>query len=224
MLAAFTRPFLWLILVGYGLGGAVRGMAGVDYRHYVFGGAIILTVMQSGISNGATSALERDIGSLRDALVAPIPRAVVALGRVGGGALVALFNGLATLVFAPLVQVSVSPRLVCLVVAVSVPWAIACSSLGMVLALGIPQMEKPGTITGLVVVPLYFLSGGFYPTDRLPDWMTALVRLNPTTYAVDLARHAVASGASFSAPMDVFIVVGFALAMCTLSTIRFNME
>jgi ABC-2 type transport system permease protein len=45
----------------------------------------------------------------------------------------------------------------------------------------------------VLLFPLAFLSGSLYPIRDLPTWMSVVVRCNPITYAVHLARNAVFS-------------------------------
>jgi hypothetical protein len=43
-------------------------------------------------------------------------------------------------------------------------------------------------VSNFVVLPPCPLSGGVFPLTRSPSWMSVLVHVNPTTYAVDLMR------------------------------------
>ena len=45
----------------------------------------------------------------------------------------------------------------------------------------------------MFVMPMFFLSGAFYPVSGLPAWLEVLNRINPLTYAVDPMRRLVFS-------------------------------
>ena len=62
--------------------------------------------------------------------------------------------------------------------------------MGVVVATRMRTFEGFGAISNFVILPLYFLSGGVFPIQRLPSWMAVLVHLNPVTYGVDLMRAA----------------------------------
>jgi ABC-2 type transport system permease protein len=43
----------------------------------------------------------------------------------------------------------------------------------------------------MLVMPMFFVSGAFYPVSGLPTWLGVLNRIDPLTYAVDPMRHLV---------------------------------
>jgi ABC-2 type transport system permease protein len=43
----------------------------------------------------------------------------------------------------------------------------------------------------MFVMPMFFVSGAFYPVSGLPAWLGALNRIDPLTYAVDPMRRLV---------------------------------
>src|SRR3712207_126596 len=43
----------------------------------------------------------------------------------------------------------------------------------------------------MFVMPMFFVSGAFFPLSGLPTWLGALNRIDPLTYAVDPMRHLV---------------------------------
>jgi len=53
----------------------------------------------------------------------------------------------------------------------------------------------------MLMFPMVFLSGVFFPLDGLPSWMGTLVKLNPVTYGVAPIRQVVlteTAGQTFS--------------------------
>lgn len=43
-------------------------------------------------------------------------------------------------------------------------------------------------IVQLIVFPMLFLSGAYFPLKGIPVWMDFIVKINPLTYAVDLFK------------------------------------
>jgi ABC-2 type transport system permease protein len=43
----------------------------------------------------------------------------------------------------------------------------------------------------LVVFPILFLSGVFFPVDATPGWLSLVAKFNPATYGVDAIRQVV---------------------------------
>jgi len=37
-------------------------------------------------------------------------------------------------------------------------------------------------------MPMWFLSGALWPLDKSPEWLIAVMLLNPLTYGVDVMR------------------------------------
>jgi ABC-2 type transport system permease protein len=98
------------------------------------------------------------------------------------------------------------------------------TAMGVVVATRMQTFEGFGVISNFVILPLYFLSGGVFPVDRLPTWMAILVRLNPVTYGVDLMRHALVQPAAFAVGLDLLVLIGFAVAMVALALVWFRRE
>ena len=46
----------------------------------------------------------------------------------------------------------------------------------------------------MVVFPLTFLAGVFFPVNNVPRWMEIVSKLNPLTYGVDAIRRIVLAG------------------------------
>lgn len=224
LLGAFARPVLWLLFMGKGLRTAVPTINGVDYQHFVFAGAITMTILFSGMFQGITIIWDREFGFLKEVLVAPVARATIVMGKIVAGAAVTLLQGLATVLFAPLVGIVPTPLQFIELVLVLALLSLAVIALGIAIASRMHSFEGFGVISNFVVLPLYFLSGGVFPIDGLPGWMTALVRINPATYAVDLMRHALDQPTAFSATTDAIVLVGFGLAAGVLALIVFERE
>jgi ABC-2 type transport system permease protein len=221
---ALGRPAIWMILFGNGLHRSMDGSIGhgVDYRQFVYSGAIAMTILFGGMFQGVTIVWDREFGMLREVLVAPISRIAIALGKTCGGAAVTLVQGLAAAAFAPLVGVTLSVgQGVKLLLAMAV-LSLGVTALGVAVGSRMRTFEGFGVISNFVILPLYFLSGGVFPREGLPGWMRTLVVLNPITYGVDLMRAAIGQPHPFSAALDASLLVGFALGMCTLAFTSFR--
>src|SRR5262245_22899872 len=88
ILGALARPVLWLLLVGQGMRVAVPQAGGIEYHHFVFSGAIAMTVLFSGMFQGVTIIWDREFGFLKEVLVAPVSRATIVAGKTLAGAAV----------------------------------------------------------------------------------------------------------------------------------------
>ena len=86
-------------------------------------------------------------------------------------------------------------------------------------------VESVPAIANLVVFPMLFLSGIFFPTDAMPHWLHTIVQYLPLTYFAHAMREVMASGAGF---MDIWKDLawmgGWAVVLIVLSNITFGFE
>jgi ABC-2 type transport system permease protein len=224
VLGAFARPLLWLVFMGKGLSASVQLKGGVGYQHFVFAGAIAMAVLFGGMFQGVTIIWDREFGFLKEVLVAPISRVTIVLGKTLSGTVVTVVQGCLTLLFAPVVGLHLAPASLLALLGIIVLLSLGMTAMGVVVATRMQTFEGFGVISNFVILPLYFLSGGVFPVDRLPTWMAILVRLNPATYGVDLMRHALVQPAAFAVGLDLLVLIGFAVAMVALALVWFRRE
>jgi ABC-2 type transport system permease protein len=67
--------------------------------------------------------------------------------------------------------------------------SLAVSGLGIVIGSFMRSPEGYQLVLQILVFPMVFLAGVFYPVDTLPVWMEVLSKSNPVTYGVDAIRQ-----------------------------------
>jgi ABC-2 type transport system permease protein len=67
---------------------------------------------------------------------------------------------------------------------------------GFGLLIGSRMRSQQGfqVLVQMVVFPLTFLAGVFFPVNNVPRWMEIVSKLNPLTYGVDAIRRIVLAG------------------------------
>lgn len=192
MMGTITLPLLFLFVFGSGLSARMGFLApGVDFAKFIFPGIIGMTVLMSSFMAGVSVVWDREFGFLKEVLVAPISRASVAVGKALGAATVALFQGMLILFFAPLIGVSFSAGTVLALLPLMLLLAVSMGSLGILLATRIRSMEAFQAVMQMMMFPMVFLSGVFFPLEGLPVWMGILVKINPATYGIAPIRQVV---------------------------------
>ena len=196
LVGSVTFPLLFLFVFGSGLS-ARMGMLGegFDFTQFIFPGIIGMTVLMSSFMSGISVVWDREFGFLKEVLVAPISRAAVATGKALGSATIASFQGLLILAFAPLVGVSLSIGTVLALVPLMFLLAMSLGSFGVLLATRIRSMEAFQATMQMLMFPMVFLSGAFFPLQDLPAWMNVLVKINPATYGIAPIRQVVLGAA-----------------------------
>lgn len=160
---AVSRTLLWLVILGFGLGATLKEIEGYTYAQYILPGVVTLNVLFASLQSAIALVWDRQVGLLREVLVSPAPIFSVALGKILGGASVAVVQGAIPLALAPLVGLPLTP--VSLLAALGVMFAMGVSftAAGVVLASRISSFEGFGAISNGVIQPLYFLSGAIFP-------------------------------------------------------------
>jgi ABC-2 type transport system permease protein len=67
-----------------------------------------------------------------------------------------------------------------------------------------------------IVMPLFLLSGAFFPVTNLPSWLQILVLFDPLTYCVDGLRNVVIGVAASTFPLSTTITVLLGFMVATL--------
>lgn len=206
LLSSISFPLLFLFVFGSGLSSRM-GLLGpdIDFAQFIFPGIIGMTVIMSSFMAGVSVVWDREFGFLKEVLVAPISRTAVAVGKTLGSATIALFQGALILLFAPLIGVSLSGWTIVAILPLMFLLAASMGALGVLLATRIRSMEAFQAVMQMLMFPMVFLSGAFFPVQGLPGWLNVLVKLNPATYGITPLRQ-VMLGTSADYPFAVSIL------------------
>jgi ABC-2 type transport system permease protein len=193
IISSFAQPLLFLFVLGKGLGASLpSGAFRVDYSTFLFPGVLATSVMFTAVFSAISIVWDRELGFLREMLVAPVSRTSIVLGKCLGGATVATLQSLVLLALAGLVGVPYVPAMLVGAVLLLFVIAFSITAFGLVLAVRVEQIQTVMPRVQLLITPLMFLSGAFFPvTGALPGWLHALALLNPLTYGVDALRRLV---------------------------------
>lgn len=198
ILGSFAMPFMFLILFGSGMSGAIGSLIGgtggasylkdFNYVQFMFPGIIGMTVFNTAMFSSLSVVQDREFGYLREILVSPISRTSVAIGKVLGGTSVAIMQGLLMLIFAPFIGAKLTVPMITQLIPVMFLVAFTISSIGLLIASAIKSTQGFQMIIQLLIFPMIFLSGAMFPLNGLPGWMSFLVKINPMTYSVDMFK------------------------------------
>ncbi|HTV10451.1 MAG TPA: ABC transporter permease [Acidimicrobiales bacterium] len=191
IVTALVQPFLFLFVLGSGLGALVNLGPGLSLRTFFYPGILGMSVLMTAMMAAASVVWDREYGFLREMLVAPVRRGSLVLGKCLGGAVIAGFEGVVVIAIAGLVEVPYNPLLMIEVFGIQLLLAFTICAFGMMMASRIQQMQSFMALNMLMVMPMYFLSGSMFPSRDLPTWLTVLNRADPLTYAVDPLRRLV---------------------------------
>lgn len=189
---AVGSPLLFWLFIGSGLSGSFRlpGAEGLDYLEYFFPGTVTLVVLFAAIFSTISIIEDRREGFLQGVLVAPVPRAAIAAGKVLGGATLAWLQGTAFLLLAPVAGLRLSASSLLAAAGVLALLSLALTAIGFACAWSVDSVQGFHAIMNLLLVPLWLLSGAVFPLTGAPAWLSALMRIDPLTYGVAALRWA----------------------------------
>ena len=188
-----AEPLMWLVAFGYGMGALVGqvqvGGQNVPYILFLASGSVCMSAMNAASFEALYSAFSRmHVQKTWDGIMnAPISLDSVLLAEMLWAAFKALFTTTAILGVMLALGISYSPKLI-------VAWpvllcvGIMFSSIALIfnaLAKGYDFFTYYFT---LVLTPMMFLSGVFFPREQLPPVVRAISDWLPLTNAVELVR------------------------------------
>lgn len=192
LFGAFAQPLLFWILLGSGFNASFQPAgtpAGTSFSTYFYPGTIAMVLLFTAIFSTISTVEDRKAGFLQGVLVAPVPRWAVVLGQVCGGTTLAVVQGVLFLLLAPLAGVQLSLPGVVMAIIVMKLIALALTSLGLIIAWRMESTQGFHAIMNLILLPIWFLSGAFFPATGAPAPMRWVMVLNPLTYGVAALRR-----------------------------------
>jgi len=229
IIGATVQPALFLLLLGTGIGQGIPRAFGVepaarqfapgvpDYLTYIYPGIIAMTLLFTSVFSALSIIWDREIGFLKEVMVAPISRSAVAIGKTLGGSTVAMLQGCLMLLFAPFLHVTLSWGTMLALLPLLLYISFSLTAMGIAAAARMRSMQGFTVIMNFLTLPMFFLSGAMFPIDGLPRWMTVLVTLNPLTYGVDALRSVVIGFHHYGVLQDLLVMGVFGAAMLGLA-------
>lgn len=220
LVSALGTPLVLWLLVGTGLTASFRmpdGPPGVSFLEYFFPGTLVLLVLFASIFANISVIEDRHEGFLQSVLVAPVGTTSLVLGKVLGAATLAWLQGALFLALAPWAGLHPSARSVVAALGVLALLSVALTGLGFAMAWRVDSTQGFHGVMNLLLMPMWMLSGAFFPLTGAPVWLVTVMRANPLTYGLAaLRRMLYPAGASLGAGLPS---LGVSLAVLVAATI-----
>jgi len=240
LIGGISRPILWVVILGIGLNPYFRGevfgkvtfVVPFTYLEFIFPAVIALNILFTSVQSAVSVIWDREFGFLREVLVSPLSRGTILLGKVLGGATVAVLHGCLVLLLAKFADVNLTWMKVLEALALMSMMAFALTSLGVVIANHVRSFQGFGIFSNAVILPLYFTSSSIFPLDPAlskaqtrvvyPEWLVTLVEWNPLTYAIDALRGALIDYNQFDPLMGILVMGISGVALFALALFEFR--
>jgi ABC-2 type transport system permease protein len=192
LVGAFVQPLVFWLLLGGGLRASFRppgAPPGTSYVEYVYPGIIAMVLLFTAIFATISVIEDRRMGFLQGVLVSPVSRSSIVLGQALGGTFLALVQGIIFLLLAPAAGVDLSVASILWMVLVMFLVSFGLTSLGLVIAWRLESTQGFHAIMNLILLPMWVLSGAFFPMAGVPGAFEWIMRVNPLTYGMAALRR-----------------------------------
>ncbi|HEX7468073.1 MAG TPA: ABC transporter permease, partial [Methanobacterium sp.] len=195
-----------------------------NYFNFLAPGLMIMIVMMT-VMTGIPEAIskEKEMGTFDGMLSAPISQVSIILGKttalcVRGFAQCILILVLAIIFFGVTIQGSIMLAFFLLVLGI-----FSFVGIGIV-AVSMSGDQASGTmIVNLLMFPMMFLAGIFYPIQQMPWFMQDISKFIPLTYAADAMRKIMLLNANIGDVMfQILILVAFGIVTMAIAVPLFR--
>jgi ABC-type multidrug transport system permease subunit len=164
-----------------------------DLMQVMFPAIVALAVMLAGLTQATRIAQWREQGIFQRFALAPVPLPALVLGAAAAQVITGLLQGISILILGVLLGV-IAPSIIGLLTALGVMLlsAITFVSFGSVIATFISRSDVAGYVFFFTFMPIFFL--GSFPAEMLPTLMQKIIVWLPTTMAIELIGHQLATG------------------------------
>jgi ABC-2 type transport system permease protein len=214
VIGALLQPLIFWVFFGSAFRASFKppeGMEKMSYQEYFFPGTVVMILLFTAIFSTISIIEDRREGFLQSVLVAPISRLAMVLGKILGGTMLAVFQGVLFLLLAFTLNIPVTAVSFIESVAVMTVIAMALTGLGFMIAWRMESTQGFHAIMSVFLLPMWLLSGALFPASGVPGWLGALMTINPLTYGLDALRHVMYGQCDSTLILPLAITVGFAI-------------
>jgi ABC-2 type transport system permease protein len=224
----FILPIVFLVIFGTVFGNDTVDVNGHEIKQttYYVPNLMALAIVSAALQNLVSSVVaQREAGILKRRRATPVPATVL----IGGRALTSIaiaYVSLAVLAIVGRVAYGAqipTKTMPAVLVTVAIGAASFCC-IGYAFASFVRTEDSAAPALQATVLPLYFISGVFIPSDSIPDWLTAVADLFPIRHlaqALLTAYDPATTGAGFS-PGDLAVIVAWGVAGLLVAARRFR--
>jgi lipooligosaccharide transport system permease protein len=190
-------PLTFFLTFGIGLKGYIENVEGIPYALFVVPGLISMTVVLGAFDDGAWGmwfhrVVQKTIGEYR---VNPITVTDIIVGKIFSGFTSGLFKGIPVGFFLFLLTgFSINPLFLLAYIVYIFLGCMIFSCIGSLCGTLLDKPENLGRMEAVVIMPMIFLAGLFFPLSAYPESVLPYVKALPTTALFDGARTALLTG------------------------------
>lgn len=223
ILGHLADPVIYMLGLGYGLGGMLPEIGGMSYITFLAAGTVCYSTMNSASFEALYSGFARmhEQRTWEAILNTPITLDDIVLSEIVWAASKSLLSGMAVLAVIWLLGLSHS-SLTLWLVPLSLLVGLCFASLGLIMTAIAPGYDFFMYYFTLVITPMVLLCGVFFPVDQLPPSLQATSSLLPLTHAIDLVRPLLSDVIPANPLGHIAVLLGYALVGFYVSLVLFR--
>jgi ABC-2 type transport system permease protein len=220
---SFGMPIMLLLIFGsLNSGGRIQELGNIPYIVFFLPGILAYGIIITQFLNMAGGlSIQRDNGLLKRMRGTPLPGWAYVAGRVGSTAVISVMMAAVMLVLGRVFYgVHLRAEAVPAVVIAVLLGAATFAALGIAAVAIIPNAEAAPVVANVLILPLTFISGIWYPLTGAPGWVLDVAKVFPVERlanvlhtAFDPLNHGSAFAGNDLLVLAIWLVVGVRLAM-----------
>lgn len=186
VMAAAVPPFLYLMAFGYGVGNG-SSVNGIDYLVFLLPGLLAMASMNQSYNIATEINISRFyLKIFEEFLLAPNQRWQVVAAQVLYGITRGLIPVGIIICYSLICGIEFHYSLIFLLALFL--HLTAFSLIGFIVALKMRNHRDQASMTAFIITPMMFLSGTFFPVDKMPAIIQFVAAFSPLTYSADAIR------------------------------------
>ncbi len=189
ILSPLISSLLFLLVLSLAIGPDRSDVLGVPFITFLAPGLISMQIIQQSFSHSSSSFMGKKMdGTIVDLLYAPLSPGEITLSISFSAVTRSVVIGIVSIVVFKLILGIEITNYLSLIVFTFLS-AFVLGNIGIIVGLWAEKYDHMATATNFVIVPFSFLSGTFYTTDRLPEFLQIISKANPFFYMIDGFRY-----------------------------------
>jgi len=213
ILGHLADPVIYMLGLGYGLGGMLPEVGGMPYIAFLAAGTVCYSTMNSASFESLYSGFSRmhEQRTWEAIMNTPVTLDDIVFAEIAWAASKSMLAGLAVLVVIWVLGLSHSPLTLWLI-PLALLVGLCFAAIGLIMTALAPGYDFFMYYFTLAITPMVLLCGVFFPVDQLPATLQNVSAVLPLTHAVDIARPLLNDTVPANWLMHGGVLLGYAMA------------
>ncbi|HCI14047.1 MAG: nodulation protein NodJ [Gallionellales bacterium GWA2_60_142] len=213
ILGHLADPVIYMLGLGYGLGGMLPEVGGMSYIAFLAAGTVCYSTMNSASFEALYSGFARmhEQRTWEAIMNTPVTLDDIVFSEIVWAASKSLLSGIAVLAVIWALGLSHSPLTLWLI-PLALLVGLCFAAIGLIVTALAPGYDFFMYYFTLAITPMVLLCGVFFPVDQLPAALQGVSSVLPLTHAIDLARPLLNDTVPANWLLHAGVLLGYAMA------------